>query len=324
MGIHIPPWDHHPCAVGAEHRVGRILCVCLGVVARRGHDLLGVVAGLVAVGDAGHAPLSSGVGHDLADIAVEGGDGAAPHKGDGLLVGGFGGLGGVAVLQIRHGAPHVYGGHLQTEFVVGLQQGTAPLHEAVTDGAVGGLAEVTTLGMLLMGATCHQHHFGVGEGDSRQGAEVGLFVQVSEDEPLPVLVQKILGEVGVKDQTRACGERLHEELYLGVVAQGLEVAHAYGAGGDPLPIQDTPLVQLAIQPEAVGYEALEQVDLNVAHEPRFDLLSLGVPTEVQGGLLLLQLLELGKDHPGICPGGESDGVGQDRGEEGGACVGFCP
>ena len=101
--------------------------------------------------------------------------------------------------------------------------------------------------MLLVGAACHQHHFGVGEGSADTGARVGLFVEVGEDESLPVPVQDILGEVGVKDQTRACGEGLHEELYLGVVAQGLEVAHAHGTGRDLLPIQDAPLVQLAVQ-----------------------------------------------------------------------------
>ena len=256
VGVHLLPGDHHPCAVGAEHRMRRVLLVGLGVVANGGHDLLGIVAGLVAVGDTGHAPQAAGVGYDLPHVAVEGGYGAATHQGGGLLGGGLQLLGGVAVLQIRHGPSHVHGGQLQAEPVIGLQEGTASLHESLADGAVGGLTEVAALGVLLMGAARHQHHFGVGERGTDPGTQVGLLVEVGEDESLPALVQHVLGEVGVKDQSRPGGEGLHEELYLGVVAQRLEVAYAHGAGGDLLPIQDTPLVQLAVQAVAVGYEAL--------------------------------------------------------------------
>ena len=189
VGVHLLPGDHHPRAVGAEHRMRRVLGIRLGIVAHRRRHLLGVVAGLVAVGDTGHAPLPAGVGDDLADIAVEGGHRASAHQGSDLLGGGLHLKVGVAVLQIGHGAAHQGGGKLQTEFIVRLQEGTPRLHESLADGAVGGLPEVAALGVLLVGAARYQHHFRVGEQGPRQRASVGLLIQMGEDEPLPVEIQ---------------------------------------------------------------------------------------------------------------------------------------
>ena len=61
-----------------------------------------------------------------------------------------------------------------------------------------------------------------------------LLRQVGEDEPLPVQVQQVLAAPAVKDQPAALGQRLQEQMDLGVVAQGLKVANALHRGGDGL------------------------------------------------------------------------------------------
>ena len=77
--------------------------------------------------------------------------------------------------------------------------------------------------------------------------------------------------MGIEDQPRPRGERLHEELYLGVVAEGLEMPDAYGAGGDLFLVEDAPLVQLAVHGKAVGNEPLQKIGLDVPHEAGLDL-----------------------------------------------------
>ena len=155
----------------------------------------------------------------------------------------------------------------------------------MTDGAVGSLAEIAALGVLEVGAARYQYHLGVGQQGSRQGAAVGLFIQVGEDEPLPVEIQNILGQMGIEDQPRPRGERLHEELYLGVMAEGLEMPDAYGAGGDPFLVEDAPLVHLAVHAEAVGNEPFQKIGLDVPHEAGLDLGQLGVPRQMEGPAL---------------------------------------
>ena len=94
------------------------------------------------------------------------------------------------------------------------------------------------------------------------------------------------------------------------------MTHAQSAGGYPFPIEDFSFVQLTIQPVTIQNETLQQVDLNVAHETGFDLPRLDIPTEVQGGLFLLQLLEFGEHHPWVTAVGEADGVGKDGVQDG--------
>ena len=83
----------------------------------------------------------------------------------------------------------------------------------------------------------------VGDGGAGEDPPVGLLGQVGEDEPLPVPVQQVLAAPAVKDQTAALGQGLQEEMDLGVVAQGLKVAHPLHRGGDGLLVQNAPGVR---------------------------------------------------------------------------------
>ena len=100
---------------------------------------------------------------------------------------------------------------------------------------------------------------------------MGLFLQVGEDEPLPVPVQQILAAPGIEDQPGSLLQRFQEEVGLGVVAEGLEVAHPLHSLGDGLLVQDTSGVHLHVYVEPLRDEAFQNLNLNLAHEPGVDL-----------------------------------------------------
>ena len=80
--------------------------------------------------------------------------------------------------------------------------------------------------------------------------------QVGEDEPLPVQVQLVGGAGGGQLHPAAPGTRLQQEMDLGIVAQGLEVADALHRVGDGLPIQHPAGAEVHLQVKALGDDPL--------------------------------------------------------------------
>ena len=232
------PADHEARPVAAEHGVGGVVRIPVAVIARGGDDSLRIVAGTVSGGDAGQPPPPPGIGRHLDSVVphLRHRDGAgdqshlpqrlrrlagAPHP-----------------LDVRHGPAHLVGGHLQAQVVPGLQQNATGALEPLSHRPVGGLAEIAPLGVLHMGPTGHQRDPHVGDGRAGKHSPVLLLRQVGEDQPLPVPVQLVLGAGGVKAQAAARLPRLQQQMDLGVVAQGLKVAHPLHRLQNSLLIED--------------------------------------------------------------------------------------
>ncbi len=86
---------------------------------------------------------------------------------------------------------------------------------------------------------------------------------MGEHQPLPVPVQHVLGAGGGQLQAAPPGERLQQQVNLGIVAQGLVVAHALHRGGDGLPVDDAAGAEGDRQAEALGRQRLENLQLNL-------------------------------------------------------------
>ena len=99
------------------------------------------------------------------------------------------------------------------------------------------------------------------------------------------------------------------------------MAHPLHRGGDGLLVQNAPGVHLDRHVKAVGDQALEDLDLHLAHEAGVDLLAVLVPDQVELGVLLLQLPELGQQDLGWTVRGEDQAVGDHRLQQGGAARG---
>ena len=309
---HLVPLHRKASAVGAEHRVRGVFQIPLRVVAGGGHHLLLVVAGGVAVEGAGELPPAPGVGGHGEGVVLHLGHRGGAGEGGPFPVALRGGEGAPHGLQVTDGPAQLVGGEGEGKLVPGLQQDALGPHEALAHCPVGGLAEVAPLGVFGVGPAGHEGDLQVRDGGPGEDPPVGTLGQVGEDEPLPVAGQHVLAAPGGQHQAGPLGQGLQEEVDLGVVPQGLVVAHPLHGGGDGLLVQDAALVHPYGHPEAVLDEALEDLDLHLAHEAGVDLLVGLVPHQVELGVLLLQLAELGQEDLGVHLLRQEEAVGDHR------------
>ena len=291
-------WDFVPAhgkagPVAAEYGIGGVLQVPLDVVPGGGHHLGGVVAGEVPRRQAGELPPAPGVGRHLPGVAPQAGHRGLSHKHRLLPLGDRGLEFPAQPGHVRQGPAQGGLGHPQGEPVPGLQQHAQPLGlggaQPLAHRPVGGLAEVPALGVLQVGPARRQGEGHVGEGRAHEGPDVGLFPQVGEDEPLPVPGQVVLPAGGGQVDAAPRRGGLQEQVDLGVVAQGLVVAHPLHPAGDGLFVEDAPLAKLYPQAEAPLQQALEHLQLHLAHKLQVELPQPLVPHHVEQGVLLLQL-----------------------------------
>ena len=178
MAFHLVPRNHGSGTVAAKHRIGGVGGVAVSLIADLGGHGLGIGAGLIPGGAGVPAAQPAGVGRHLTAIVLQGAHGAAARKA-GSISQSFGGLKLCAhALQIVHGAAHLLGGHLQRKLIHRLQQHRLCLAQALPHGAVGGLTKIAALGVLGVGAPCHQRDLDIGDGRARQAAEMLFFFQM--------------------------------------------------------------------------------------------------------------------------------------------------
>ena len=204
---HPVPLHGEPAAVGAEHGVGGVFQVRLRIVVRGGDHGVGVVAGSVPRRLQGQAAPAAGIGGHLLGVIVE-----LRHRDPAPQQGHVPGLlrsieAAAAQAHITDGPAQLLRRHLQPEGVVRLQQAAPGLHQR----------------------DLHIRNRGAG-----QDSQVGLFLQMAHDQPLPAPVQVVLGTAGGQHQAAALGQGLQQQVDLRIVAQGLVVAHALHRGVDGL------------------------------------------------------------------------------------------
>ena len=153
--------------------------------------------------------------------------------------------------------------------------------------------------MLGVGAPGDQRNFHIGDRGAGQYSLVGLFGQMGQDQPLPVQVQLIGGAVAFKSQPAAAGQRFHQQMHLGIVAQRLIVTDALNRGGNGLLVKNAPLLKADGQSKALHRHALQNLPLDLSHQPHPDLPLLLLPLQVELRVLLLQLAQLCKCGMGV-------------------------
>ena len=199
-----------------------------------------------------------GVGRDLPRIAPRGGHRQATCQPHGVFgfrqrLGRF--KAAAHPLHIGHGAAQRVGGQFQREVIPRFQQRYAVLGcghpQALAHGAVGGLAEVAALGVLLVGAARRQRDLYVGQRRTNQHAGVGALGKVGQNQPLPVFGQCVGRAVCRQLYAAAPRTGFQQQVDLGVMAQRLIVADALHSGGQGFFVEDTALAESDVQPEAV-------------------------------------------------------------------------
>ena len=237
VGRNLLPFYGETGPVGAENRIRRVLQIRLGVIAQRLHHLLLVPAGDVAAGRAAEPSASPGIGcHSCGIVAQSRNRNRAGENGQVflLLLGKSGGHG----PQVSDGPAQLCLGEGETEAVAGLQQDALGLHQALAHGPVGGLPEVASLCVLQMRPSGHQGELHIGDGRAGEDAQMGSFLQMRENQPLPGPLQHIFAAAGVEYQAAARRKGLQKQVDLGVMAQGFKMPHAFHRRCDGLLIQN--------------------------------------------------------------------------------------
>ena len=77
-----------------------------------------------------------------------------------------------------------------------------------------------------------------------------LFRQMSQNEPLPVSIQRVLTAPGIQLNAASRLQRLQQQVHLSIVAQGFKVSYALYQGGDGLFVDDAARAEGDCNPEA--------------------------------------------------------------------------
>ena len=281
-----------PGSPAAKDRIRRIRGIGIAVVAAGGYHFLRVAAGGIAIRFPAQPSPSAGVPQYLSRVVPQGIQCRRAPQGGGLRQQ-LRRLGlGLPLLYIMDGPPQLFGRHRQGKAAPRLQQDALRHAQSLPHRPVGRLPEIPALGVLLVGPSGDQRDLHIGDRGAGQYSLVGLFGQMGQDQPLPVQVQLIGGAVAFKSQPAAAGQRFHQQMHLGVVTQRLIVANALHRGGDGLLIKDAPRLKADGQPEAFHGHALQNLPLDLSHQPHPDLPLLLLPLQVELRVLLLQLAQL--------------------------------
>ena len=195
MGKNLVPGHRIACPVRAEHRAGRIPKISLRIIRSFQDHILRIMAGLIALQQTGQPSLSVRICRHLRLIASH-----ADHRRcsrDHCCVAKLVRClkGSVHSLEICQCPAHILRGDFQAELIHRLQQNTFCLHQPLAYCPVRSLAEIASLRMLHMGASRHQCQLHIGQLRSHQNAAVLFLLQMSQNQPLPVLSQDLFPAV---------------------------------------------------------------------------------------------------------------------------------
>ena len=138
-----------------------------------------------------------------------------------------------------------------------------------------------------------------------------FFLEMREDEPLPVPVEEIFAADRVENQSAARFERLEKQMHLRVVPQRFEMSDALDGFRDGFFVHDAPVVEPHVHAVALGNQADEDFRLHLSHDLRVDFAVTLVPDDVQERFLLLELLQLREDGARVHVHRQGDAVAED-------------
>ena len=211
VGDLVPP-HQHPGPMAAKYGIRCVFQVAVDVVTRCSDDFLRVVAGGIPSRQARKLAPPLGIGGDFPGIPPQRCHWRLASDHHLFPLGDRRFKLGAKPGHIRQSPAHRLLGQPQGKLVPGFQQHTIPpglgCPQSLAHCPVGGLTEVAALGVLDVGPACRQSDLHVGERGAGQGAQVGLFRQMGQDQPLPAARQFVLPTGGGDLHAASPGGRL--------------------------------------------------------------------------------------------------------------------
>ena len=195
-------------------------------------------------------------------------------------------------LDICHSSPYIFHRELHTELIIRLQQDAFCLHQPLTHCPVCGLPEISALRMLLVCSSGHKGDAHVGQHRACEHAPVLFFLQMCQDQSLPVTVQDILTALGRKLHAGSSLSRLQQKMYFRIMTQRFKMSDAFHRACDCLFIYDPALSEFYENSVPVFDQSLQHLSLHLSHELDVYLLRFSCPHDVKLRLLFLKLTKI--------------------------------
>ena len=308
--LHLVPGHVEARPVGAEHGIRGVLHIRLRIVVLLGNHRFRIVADLVAPQRQLQPTQPLGIGrHGLGIIPnlrrrnLTPKDGEIFHRLRRLHLTTHGS-------DIRNPPSDLLRGQGQFKIVPGFQQEGFRLHKPLAHRPIGGLPEVAAFRVLQVGFSHQKGDFHVRNGRAGEDAPVDFLCQMGQNQVLIAAVQHVRGAHRVEDQPGAPGEGLQQQMHLGIVAQRLKMPHTLHGIGDGLLVENPGILQGHIQAEPLLHQGPEDFQLHLAHDLHMNLPLL--PKQMQLGLFLFQLAELGQRHRRVGSGRQRHPIGHHR------------
>ena len=161
------------------------------------------------------------------------------------------------------------------------------------------------------GSECELH---IGDGSAGQNAAMRFFLQMGQDQALPVAVEHVLTAYAVEYQTAAARQRLQEQVHFGIMAQRLKMPDSLDGGGNGFAIGHAAGANPDLPAEAVANQAAQDFQLHLAHELELHLAELLVPCNVKLRFFFLELAQPIQGDAHVALRRKIEPVGHDRGQ----------
>ena len=297
MVCHLVPFYGVTRAVRAEYRVAGIQQIGVGVIAYPLDDLLGVVARLITAESQRDFSRAARISYQLGGIVLHFGHGSrSAEEADVSVLNGLRKASAHA-LNVVHSLAEVFGGKLDSEVVNRLKQYALCAAQALSDSAVGGLSEISALGVLWVRLARNEGDLHIGYRGARQHPNMSFFVQVSQNKPLPVLFGQILLAGGVENESAVAFCGLQQQMDLGVVAQRLKMPNALDGVFDRFLVDYVAHAEADLKAEPLRNNSLQHLKLYLAHQPELNTAVAFVPRDVQHWVLRFKNAHFFKRRP---------------------------
>ena len=139
-----------------------------------------------------------------------------------------------------------------------------------------------------------------------------LFLQMCQDQSLPVFIQHIFAAVGIKDESGSRLTRFHQKMDFRVVAQRFEMPDALNDLSDRFLIYNISFAKFDLHAESFLYLTFQDLHLYIAHDLCLDFAKRLVPDDMELRVFLLEHAHVFEHGVGVCSKGQQDPVGEDR------------
>ena len=144
--------------------------------------------------------------------------------------------------------------------------------------------------MFGVGFSGNQQYPQIREFGTGQHTHMTFFLQMRQDQPLPVTVQHVLAAQRGKLQSTAPLPGLQQQMYLRIMTQGFKMPDAFHRLRQSFLVYNASSIEFHFQTEALPQDIFEDFHLHLSHELHMDFLKLLHPHYVKLWVFLLKLL----------------------------------